>query len=221
MTEQTAETKTQDELLPEPKEQETDGGSVNGKPTSKRKTPAAAKVAKQREIQLNEDDELVIKVVKEVDDDGNTVKRDVRVRFKSVAPYLLYEVTQAIEQPTPPTYINPKSEKEEFNYDSPQYELDMKAYQQEVDEAVADALILFGVEVIGEYPKEFYNDEWIASLRYTKVIDPQLNTDDEFTRKLLYKKFILGIAPEHIRKLTEMSSVTQEEIAQSRDSFQG
>jgi hypothetical protein len=210
-----------EEIVPLVDDEPVNGKSKVTKVSKAKKVPAAAKVAKRQELQLDENNELVVKTVIETGEDGKPVKRDIRVRLKPVAPYLLYEVVQTIKKPVPPTYTNPENNREEFNYSSPQYQLDQEQYGVKADEAVADALILFGVEVVGEYPNDFADDEWVEALRYMKVIDKDIDTDDVFTRKLLYKKFVLGIGQLHIQQLSQMSAVTQEDIATARDSFPG
>ena len=156
------------------------------------------------------------------DGDGTVVlSTGVRVRLHPVAPGLLSDAAGRVKFPKPPMWLNPEKEREEPNYNDPDYLDAVREAQSRINQVTLDAVILFGVEVVGGLPEDGL---WLKQLKFLErrgVLDlTEYDLEDELEREFLYKRHI-AVSKDDIATISRMSGLTQEEVEAAGDTFPG
>jgi len=148
-----------------------------------------------------------------------TLSSGYRVRMKSVAANIIREVQLKIKDPVVPTFPHPNDP--ELTVENPSHPDYLVAKQDVVDQrstAAMDAMILFGLDLLDPIPEE---NEWLEKLSFMGLIDEKdLESINGYQRELYFKKFVVADATV-VTQIAQMSGVTQEMIAEARDSFPG
>lgn len=158
---------------------------------------------------------------RQVGDGTVTLSTGVRVRLHPVAPGLLSDAATRVKYPKPPMWLNPEKEREEPNYNDPDYLEAVRAAQSRINEVTLDAVILFGVEIVGGLPEDGH---WLKQLQFLEkrgVLDlSDYDLGDDMEREFLYKRHI-AVSKDDIVTISRMSGLTQEEVETAGDTFPG
>jgi len=141
------------------------------------------------------------------------------IRIKAIPTAIITDVTDRIPDPEVPVWHNQENDRDEQNPNDPAY---LKA-QGEVDrkrgEAMIDATVMFGIDVIGGIPP---TDEWLPKLRFMEKrgqIDLSgFDLEDPLEEEFVFKRYMIAnIAL--INFIQEMSSVKPEDIGKAGRPF--
>lgn len=147
-----------------------------------------------------------------------TLPNGVRVRFHFVAPDLLRKVQDGIEDPPVPKFPNPDDpEREIENPTHPEYLKAKRLANQKRIDAVLQAAMLFGIELIDGLPED---DEWIDNLVFLNLISKEdvIGASNKL-KEIWYKRFV-AIDAKGFDILQEKMGLNQEDVARARKSFQ-
>ena len=83
-------------------------------------------------------------------------------------------------------------------------------------------MVLFGMELLDPIPDD---NGWLGKCRFAKLITDEeykeaVSSDGKYMREMLFKTYVVSDVSV-ISQISNMSGVTQEMIAQARDTFQG
>lgn len=144
-----------------------------------------------------------------------------RVEIRAVSVALIQEVMQSIPDPLPPTFTNKETGKEEANLGSPVYYQDRLKVTRLREQASSDAMIYFGVKLLSPMPD---TDEWLNEFQwYVKRMKLPFelgDLTDPINKQFLFKKYILADT-DVIFHISQLSNVTEEQVASSRKTFRG
>jgi hypothetical protein len=146
-----------------------------------------------------------------------TLSTGVKAILRPVSPALIQDVQVAIPDPEVPKVWIEEKKREYENPTSPAY---LKALERAADQrvqAVLDAQIMFGVELVDgiEVP-----DEWVGRLKLlAKRHGMPFDESDPYEIEFAYKK--AGINNDHLIILGQLSGMSEEDIAAFRDLFRG
>ena len=112
-------------------------------------------------------EEVVVEVLEETTDERTlnliTLSSGVVLKAKQAPPLALVKVLAAFPRPKPPVYMNKQMGREMENPEDPEYIEKLKAHRMESSNAVLNALILLGTELVS-VPKGFSkpaDQEWL------------------------------------------------------------
>lgn len=145
-----------------------------------------------------------------------------RVKLVPVAANALREAQARIPDPTMRTFTNPNDGKEQANPAHPEYIAELNAVKEERTKASMNVMVLFGMELLDPIPDD---NGWLKKIKFAGLItqaeyDEAVGEEGEFLREMYFKNYIVGDFS-LISTLASMSGITQEMIAQARDSFPG
>jgi len=149
-----------------------------------------------------------------------TLSTGIQARLTPVATGLLDDVQARIKEPKVPMWKNPEKEgAEEENYNDPAYLDAVTEARRKRGEAMMDAMLLFGVELLDPVPPD---EEWLPKLRMMAKrgmlpLD-DYNTEDPVEKEFIYKRWI-AVAATDYRKLTELCGLTAAGVEAAEDSF--
>lgn len=146
--------------------------------------------------------------------DGN------KARLVPVAASLIDDVMSLVKDPKVPMWHNPDKDRDEPNPSDPDY-LQAYADQQHKRGLVAmDAMLMFGMELVDGLPK---SAEWLRKLRTMAqrgLLDlSSYDLDDPVDQEFLYKRYVAGSSGV-VAKISELSGVSPEAVAEAESSFQ-
>ena len=149
-----------------------------------------------------------------------TLSTGVRARLVPVATGLLDDVQSRIKDPRVPIWKNPEKEGvEEENFSDPAYIEALGEARKKRGEAMMEAMLLFGVELIDPVPAD---EEWLPKLRLMErrgMLDlGGYDVTDPLEREFIYKRWI-AVAGGDYRKLTEVCGLTSAGVEAAEDSF--
>ncbi len=149
-----------------------------------------------------------------------TTASGYRVKLVPVAANVLREVQSRIPDAITRTFTNPTDGKEYENPAHPEYIAEVKQVQEERTKASMNAMVLFGMELLDDIPED---NEWLNKCRFAKLItEPEykeaISADGKYMREMLFKTYVVSDFSV-ISTIANMSGVTQEMVAQARDSF--
>lgn len=145
----------------------------------------------------------------------------VRIQIAPVSAALIEAVSSRVKDPAVPIIFNQdKNRNEEYPLD-PAYVAELSDTSRRRAVASMDALYMFGIELIDGLPKD---NGWINKLKFLEKhgdLDlSEYDLDDVMDQEFLYKRFIVGSA-DVIGKITKISGMSPEEVAEAETSFQG
>lgn len=145
-----------------------------------------------------------------------------RIKLVPVAANTLREAQTRIPDPPMRTFTNPNTGKEQENPAHPEYIAELNAVTEERTKATFNAMQLFGVELLDPIPSD---NGWLKKCLFLGLVtqeeyDEATGDEGEFLRELFFKNYIVSDFAV-LRKLAEMSGITEEKIAEARKSFPG
>jgi hypothetical protein len=156
-----------------------------------------------------------------VDDAVVTLSTGVQVRLHAVSGSLVEDVKDAIPEPKVPVVYIEAKDREEENPSDPNYIKAMEEWQRKRGDAVLDALLTFGVELLDGVPED---GKWLKGLKLLerkKLLDLSgFDLEDEFDREYLFKRHV-AVAGADLQYLAPLQSVRPEEVARARRTFLG
>lgn len=176
---------------------------------AKKKSKPAVEVAREQAAQKREENKVY------------TDPNGVQYRLVPVSAIAVQAAMNKIPDPKIRTFKNPTTGKEEANPGHPEYIKELKEVEDERGLASVDAFVMFGIEIIDGLNHDEYDEKWISQLAYLDLIDDEEAEnakDDPFVYEFLYKKYRLSDT-NAIIKIQTLSGVTQEQIAEAKDSF--
>jgi len=149
-----------------------------------------------------------------------TLSTGHRAVLTPVATSLLEKVRRQIKDPPIPMWENPdKAGRKEPNPLDPTYRQQLDEAESQRSDAIMDALILFGVELVGGVPDD---DGWLKKLRmlerHGQIDLGDLDLEDPMDREFAYKKYVAISADDYLQLMT-LSGVTAQGVAEQVDSF--
>ena len=150
-----------------------------------------------------------------------TLSTGVRVRLHAVSGSLVEDVKEAVPMPRVPVVYIEAKDREEENPSDPRYLEAVEEVRRRRGDAVLDALLMFGVELLDGLPED---DRWLKSL---KLLERKKRLDlsgfdlkDDFDLEYLYKRHV-AVAGADLGLIAQLQSVRPEEAARARRSFLG
>jgi hypothetical protein len=170
------------------------------------------------------------KVVEAVDDLGKEndglirLSSGVTLRGKQAPPLALIKVLARFQRPKPPVYFNETMGRDIENPDDPDYRERVQAYQTESSNAVLNALILLGTELV-EVPKKFpkpEDDTWLQEYNELGLGDAKPNNESwRYLTWMTFKAVLTEKDLELIRDSVGRLSGVPESAVQSAAEFPG
>lgn len=150
-----------------------------------------------------------------------TLSTGVRVRLHAVSGALVEDVKDAVPYPKVPVVYIEAKDREEENPSDPGYLAAVERVSKQRGDAVLDALLTFGVELLDGVPED---GAWLKKLklleRRGRLNLSGFDLDDEFDREYLYKRHV-AVAGADLQTIGPLQSVRPEEVARARRSFLG
>lgn len=150
-----------------------------------------------------------------------TLSTGVMVRLHPVSSSLVEEMKNAYEMPPVPVVFIPEKEREEENPNDPKYIDEVERVQSKRADAILDALVTFGVELVDGLPED---SSWLKRL---KLLERRGNLnlsgfdlDDEFDLEFLYKRFV-AVAGTDLNLIGGLHGFRPMEVARARATFLG
>lgn len=153
--------------------------------------------------------EAALEIKKELlSDNIHVFSTGVRVRLHPVAPFLIDLVSKKIKAPKPPK-VQIDGDRWEENPNDPDYLQAMSEFSSLQSNAIMDALIEFGVELVEAIPTG-----WERKIK--KWID--FDESDQDTREFYYKKY-MALGANDVATVQKLAGFTQEGVAEAEAAF--
>jgi hypothetical protein len=147
-------------------------------------------------------------------DDAFVLSTGVRARIVPVSASLIDQVQFRIKNPPVPMWTNPdKPDRQEENPNDPAYLEALTDAAHRRSEAVMDAVIMFGAQLLDPIPPV---DEWLPKLEY--FLGMTVVRDNPFAIEFAYKKYVAIGAPD-AAVLMGATNVTAEDVEAATRSF--
>jgi hypothetical protein len=140
---------------------------------------------------------------------------------------ILNDVQMSIKYPSVPMVEHPDKGRMEENPNDPAYLAAVEEVEVRRNLAAADAMVMFGVQLIDDegvpfkYPEDL---SWLKKLKYFQkrgmVNLDDFDLEDEFDLEFLFKKYI-AVGAGDIMTIGRMSGVSEEAVQKAQATFQG
>lgn len=148
-----------------------------------------------------------------------TLSTGVCVRLHPVSSSLVEEMKAAVPMPPVPVVYIEAKDREEENPNDPRYIDAVEEVNRKRGDAILDALLIFGVELLDGLPED---NTWLKKLRYLErraLLDLSgFDLDDDFDLEFLYKKYV-GVAGTDLRIISGLHGFSPMEVARARATF--
>jgi len=148
-----------------------------------------------------------------------TLSTGVKAYLNPVAVSLVEDIGNAVEPPPVPTVYNEAKGREEPNPNHPQYLQDVRRYNEERAMAMADAAIVFGLDLVDGAPDD---DTWIKKLQFVakrSSLDlSAFDLDDPFDREFVYKKYV-AVGSQDLVLVMKKAGLGQEDVDEALETF--
>jgi hypothetical protein len=145
----------------------------------------------------------------------------VRVRLHPVSSSLVEEMKGAIKMPDVPVVWIEAKEREEENPNDPRYIQAVEEANSKRADAIFDALVTFGVELVDGLPED---ETWIKKLklleRRGKLDLSGFDLNDDFDLEFLYKRYV-AVAGADLEIIGGLHGFRPLEVARARAMFLG
>lgn len=157
-----------------------------------------------------------------VDDSVHTLSTGFRVVLHPVSGALVEDVRSAIKMPKVPVVYIEAKDREEENPNDPAYMEAVERANMERGNAVLDAIITFGVELVDGVPED---DSWLRKLqmleRRGRLDLSGFDLEDEFDREYVFKRFV-AVAGADYPLIMPLHGIRAAEVTRHRvDTFLG
>jgi hypothetical protein len=144
---------------------------------------------------------------------------DYAIRVKPIPAAIITDVTNRIPDPEIPVWYNKEMERNEANPGDPEYVRMKSEVERKRGEAMIDATILFGIELVDGIPPV---EEWMPRLQFMirrgQLDLSQYNLDDPLELEYVFKRYVVGnIAL--ITHIQQLSSVMPDDIGKAAAPF--
>jgi hypothetical protein len=154
-------------------------------------------------------------------DDIFALSTGVRVRLRPVSSSLVEEMKGAIKMPDVPVVWIEAKEREEENPNDPRYIQAVEEANSKRADAIFDALVTFGVELVDGLPED---ETWIKKLklleRRGKLDLSGFDLNDDFDLEFLYKRYV-AVAGADLEIIGGLHGFRPLEVARARAMFLG
>jgi|SRR3990172_375258 len=137
-----------------------------------------------------------------------------------VAARLLDDVLKRIKDPEPPMLILEGKDRPEPNYSDPEYLKGMRQAEQDRASAGMDAMLIFGLQIVGELNIDGWMDNLRLMQKFGQVDLSGFDMNDPLEVQYLYKRYIAS-TPEVFERIGNMSGISPVEVARKEEAFQG
>ena len=142
-----------------------------------------------------------------------TLLTGAKATLHPVSPALIQDVQVSIQNPPVPVFHNEEKGRDEENPSDPAYLAALERAEMERTQAVMDAQIMMGVELVPGYQ---IPPGWAKRLKRLGLEFDEKDPDEvEFT----FKKY--GVSNSHLILLGKLSGISEEDIERFRDLFRG
>jgi hypothetical protein len=145
----------------------------------------------------------------------------VRVRLSPVSSSLVEEMKRSIPMPKVPVVFIKEKEREEENPNDPAYIAEVEEAEEKRAEALFDALVMFGVELVDGLPED---DIWVKKLQFLEKRGGMdlsgFNLKDNFDLEFLYKRYV-AVAGADLQTIGALHGFKPLEVARARAMFLG
>jgi hypothetical protein len=136
-----------------------------------------------------------------------------------VSASLIDAVTSEVKDPKPPMWYNKDADREEENFNHPDYIKGLEDAKRRRGIAALDAMVMFGIELVDGVPED---DRWLQKLQFMAKRG-MLSLDgydlsDPLDKEFLYKRFV-AVDNDTITLISEISGISGEEVAAVEESF--
>jgi hypothetical protein len=142
-----------------------------------------------------------------------TLTTGVRVRLKSVSSSLVAEVMGRVQDPEVPIFHDEEKDRDLPNPNDPRYLRALDDAETKRQQAIVDAMLVFGVELVDALPE---NKDWIEELAFLGI---EVDKSSKLTTEFAYKKYVAVGAPDLSLVLSTSSPVSAQEVADALSSF--
>lgn len=155
------------------------------------------------------------------DDRELVLSTGIRVRLNPVSSALVEEIKSSVPMPDVPKVYIKEKEREEENPNDPAYIEAVEVANAKRSDAMFDALVLFGIELVDGLPED---DLWLKKLRRLErkghLDFSGLDLDDEFDLEYLYKRYV-AVAGADLSIVAGLHGFQPLEVARARRMFLG
>lgn len=148
-----------------------------------------------------------------------TLSTGVRVRLHPVSSSLVEEMKAAIPMPPVPVVYIEAKDREEENPNDPRYIDAVDEVKSKRGDAVLDALLIFGVELIDGLPED---KTWLKKLQLLerrKTMNLSgFDLEDDFDLEFLFKKYV-AVAGADLHVISGLHGFAPMEVARARATF--
>jgi len=148
-----------------------------------------------------------------------TLSTGVCVRLHPVSSSLVEEMKAAIPMPPVPVVYIEAKDREEENPNDPRYIDAVEDVTRKRGDAILDALLIFGVELMDGLPED---KVWLKKLRLLERRNnldlSDFDMDDDFDLEFLYKKYV-AVAGTDLSVISGLHGFRPMEVARARATF--
>ena len=171
----------------------------------------------------NNHDLKVVEALQETEKNEVTLSSGVVLRIKQAPPLTLIKVMAHFQRPKPPVYFNKTMGREVENPDDPDYLESVQAYKTQSSNAMLDALIILGTELVA-VPKGFpkpEKDDWLEEYRLLGLPVLSENKIWRYLTWLTFKAITNEKDLDLIQKAVGRKSGVPESAVKSAENFSG
>lgn len=166
-------------------------------------------------------DQKVVEAVEEVDDHLIRLSSGVVLRGKQAPPLVLIKVMAAFPRPKPPVYRNETLGRDVENPDDPDYLDRLQSHQTESTNAMMNALILLGTELV-DVPKKFpkpSDNTWLEEYRELGLETKSESESWRYLTWVTFKAVLSEVDLTEIQKVVGRLSGVPESAVKSAEEF--
>jgi len=149
-------------------------------------------------------------------------------RVRPISYQLLYDARSVVKEPEVPMWHNEDKGTDEPNPNHPEYLSAMEQYQVDQLRAMADIMIMFGVDLVNEDGSALHapeDNEWIdrlnlrAKLGLTEADLGAFDMENQTERDFVFKRYYAIGSPDINKMVIATGMASEEDISKAEDSF--
>lgn len=142
-----------------------------------------------------------------------------KIRVKAIPIAIITDVTNRIPEPPIPVWHNDEMNRDEANPNDPAYLKAKDEVDQKRGQAMIDATVMFGIDVVGGIPP---TELWLPKLKFMEkrgqVDLSSFDLEDPLEKDFVFKRYIIANIS-LINYIQNMSAVTPEDIGKAGKPF--